>query len=86
MILRAISSFIATRDSLTLTITFPAREFTTVTVAPTVKPQFSRWCFTSSLPPIFLMTCSFPASAKTNGINSLSIKIKLKDQNLISTN
>gem|GEM_PF-108751 len=44
MILRAISSLIATRDSLTFTITFPFRLETIVTVSPATKPSSSR-CF-----------------------------------------
>ena len=51
MILRAISSLIATRASLTLTMTLPFREETTVTVPPATKPRSSRCFFTSGEPP-----------------------------------
>ena len=50
----AMSSLMAMRDSFTLMIKFPASEFTTVTVPPTVKPRVSKCRLTSSLPPIFL--------------------------------
>ena len=63
MILRAISSLMATRDSFTLTITFPFRDVMTVAVPPTTKPRFSRCFFTSGLPPILLITDSSPGVA-----------------------
>lgn len=68
MILRAISSLMATRASLTLTITFSPRRLITRTDPPTTKPRFSRCFLTSGLPPIFLIVLSASKSAKQSGI------------------
>ena len=68
---RAISSLIATRDSLTFTITFPPSAFTTVTLPPTTKPRSSRCFLISGLPPIFFIVFSSPIPANINGIISL---------------
>ncbi len=67
-ILRAISSLIATRVSFTFTIRLPASVFTIVTVPPTTNPRFSRCCFTSGEPPIFLIIFCSPAFASARGI------------------
>ena len=49
MILRAISSLMATRDSFTLTMMLPPRADTTVMDPPAVNPRSSRCFFTSGI-------------------------------------
>ena len=71
-IFSAISLLMATRASFTFTITLPPRVFTTVTSPPTTKPRFSKWRFTSGLPPMRLMIFSSPTCARLKGIICLS--------------
>ena len=68
MILRAISSLMATRDSLILTMMFPPIAATTVAVPPGVKPRSSRCLRSSGLPPTRRIRFSSPTLASASGI------------------
>ena len=67
----AISLPIATLDSLILTITLPPVFETTVTIAPTTKPRFSRKRLVYSLPPTLVIVAVSPSPIIDNGIISL---------------
>ena len=68
MIFRAISSLMATRVSLTWTMTLPLSAVMSFAVLPTTNPKFYRCFFTSGFPPIFWMVSSSPTLAKVKGI------------------
>ena len=63
-----VSSLMATRASLTLTITFPPSDDTILTVPPATKPRSSRCFLTSALPPTLRIVFSSPAFASVSGI------------------
>lgn len=67
---RAMSSFIATRESLTFTMTFPPIAEITVISAPVIIPRLPRNLLVSSLPPTLPITFFSPIPASVSGIIS----------------
>ena len=78
MILRAISSLMATRDSFTLTMMLPPRADTTVMDPPAVNPKSSRCYFTSGFPLTLRIMYSSPIFASASGIITIPPNLLVK--------